>query len=179
MLFWTDDCAMVDDYHSRMIRLAEEVFHVADDPRQLAIDEDVIGRLLRIHPAAMQEHATEQGPVAWAIVIPTTWDVMNDFISGAIGERELLDRTPMEGPFDAVYLCSALVLPEFRRQGLARTLLSRAVEEIRTSHQIEALFSWPFSEEGSRLSSRVAGQLVVPLFTRRDAGVPVKNPVGQ
>ena len=155
-----------NDNLTRMIRLAEEVFHVADDPGQLAIDEEVTKRLHRLHSATMQEHATEDGPVAWAIVIPTTTQVMEAFLSGDIGERELLDRTPEHGPFDAVYLCSALVLPEFRRQGIASALICRAVEEIRMSHPITVLFSWIFLEEGARLTASISRTLDLPFVTR-------------
>jgi ribosomal protein S18 acetylase RimI-like enzyme len=161
---------LTEDNYARMIRLAEDVFHVDDDPSQLAIDEEVIERLCRLHPASVQEHATEDGPVAWAVVIPTTRDIMEAFVSGVIGENELLDRTPGSGPFDAVYLCSALVLPEFRRQGLAQTLLFRAVEEIRSQHRIVALFSWGFSLEGDALADRIASRCGLPIMKRDRAG---------
>ena len=45
---------------------------------------------------------------------------MREFLAGRISERKLLEMTGPGGTYDALYLCSALVLPEFRKQGLAR-----------------------------------------------------------
>jgi GNAT superfamily N-acetyltransferase len=158
--------SMMEDYFARMIRLAEEVFHATDDPSQLAVDDVIIARLGNIHPATMQAEQVEAGPVAWTIVIPTTDAVMRDFLAGIIGERELLDRTPVPGSYDAVYLCSALVLPEFRRQGIATRLIVEAVRAIREDHPVRILFAWGFSDEGRRVAMHAAGQLGLPCLFR-------------
>ena len=158
---------MPQDYFSRLLQLADEVFHATDDPEQLSIDEAVMERLQRLHPASMQENTAKDGPVVWAIVIPTTHALMTAFLAREIGEPELLTRTPEGATYDAAYLCSALVLQEFRRQGLAKRLLCRAVEAIRETHPIRSLCSWGFSEEGDALAEAFALECGVPLFKRK------------
>ena len=150
----------------RMIALAEEVFHTKNDPEQIAISDETMDRLLRIHPSTMSEKRDENGPLAWAIVLPTTSDVMERFISGSITERELLEETPFEGPYDALYLCSALVLPEARRKGFARSLLEESIRSIARKHPVRFLFSWPFSPEGDSLADAVARDMGLPMLKR-------------
>jgi ribosomal protein S18 acetylase RimI-like enzyme len=150
----------------RMIQLADEFFSVKNDPAQIAVDENVMARLHRIHPATMTEEATDDGPIAWMLVIPTTHELMTEFILKEINERELLDATPTSGTYDAVYLCSALVLPEHRGRGLAKRLLLEAIASIRRQHPIASLFYWSFSEEGKKLSEAIAKETGLPLLQR-------------
>lgn len=150
----------------RMIQLAEEFFATKNDPTQISVTEEVMVRLRRIHPATMSEQNEGNGPVAWILLIPTTQDLMEQFIAKQINEQELLVKTPLEGPYEAVYLCSALVLSECRGKGLAKELTSRAVKSIRAEHPIKSLFYWAFSPEGAKLASTVASDCGLPLFQR-------------
>lgn len=151
----------------RMIRLAEEFFDMKNDPDQLTVDSGTMGMLRAIHPATMMEETDENGPIAWMLVIPTTHGLMEKFIRGEINERQLLDATGPGGPYDALYLCSALVLPEHRGKGLARRLASRAITSIRKDHPIASLFYWGFSGAGDALAATVARELGLPLFARK------------
>jgi len=150
----------------RMIRLAEEFFDMKNDPDQIAVDVSVIERLGKIHPRSMSEERDENGPVAWILVIPTTGPLMEEFIRGGINERELLERTPVDVPYDALYLCSALVLPERRGQGLARALTLDAIAAVRRDHPLKALFYWGFSGGGDALAASVARASGLPLHRR-------------
>jgi len=94
----------------RMIQLAEDVFAVKNDPDQLDVNDDVIQRLYRIHPATVSEFDDGNGPVAWVLIIPTTFELMNRFLAHDISEKELFNLTPEGLVYDALYLCSALVL---------------------------------------------------------------------
>jgi len=79
----------------RLIKLADEVFAAKSDPSQLNVNQDVIERLLIIHPATVSEYRVEEGPAAWLLVIPTTLDLMNQFLAHDISEKELFDLTPL------------------------------------------------------------------------------------
>jgi ribosomal protein S18 acetylase RimI-like enzyme len=164
-----DHAAMIEENLRRMIRLADEVFNTREDPEQISVTEEVMARLHGLHPATMMEERDVQGPIAWTLVMPTTKEVMEQFVGMQISEKELLDLTPSGVRYDALYLCSALVLPEHRRRGLARSLLCRAVEEIRKDHPIDFLFCWPFSPEGKTLASAVAATCRLPLRERSAA----------
>jgi hypothetical protein len=153
---------------ARMIRLADEVFGMKQDPTQISIDKKVMTRLRKIHPNTMTEKSTKKGPIAWILVFPTTKDLMKQFISKKINEQELLKRTPLQTEYNAVYLCSALVLPENRRKGLAKRQMCKAITSIRKQHPIEFLFYWAFSTQGEKLAVSVAKECNLPLFGRAE-----------
>jgi hypothetical protein len=102
----------------RMIQLAEEVFAIKNDPKQLDVNQEVIERLKRMHPATVSEYDDGNGPVAWVLLIPTTLDLMHRFLENKISEKELFDLTPPDTSYEALYLCSAMVLEEYRRKGI-------------------------------------------------------------
>jgi ribosomal protein S18 acetylase RimI-like enzyme len=150
----------------RMIQLADEVFAVKSDPNQLDVNEEVLDHLRRIHPATVSEYDDGHGPVAWVLVIPTTLTLMKRFIKGEISERELYEQTPQNITYDAIYLCSAMVLEEYRRKGITKQLTMEAIESIRKNNPIESLFVWNFSEEGEITSAAIAQALSLPLLKR-------------
>ncbi len=152
----------------RMIQLAEEVFDVRNDPNQLSVDEKVIEHLNRIHPSTLSEFNDGNGPVVWILIIPTTLDLMNKFITKSITEQELLDLTPLNTSYEAIYLCSAMVLPEFRNKGIAKRLILEAIESIKKQHPIKTLFVWPFTKEGDSLAKHIAKLSSLHLFKRME-----------
>lgn len=150
----------------RMIQLAEDVFAVKSDPDQLDVDQEVMERLQRIHPATVSEYDNGNGPVAWILLIPTTLDLMHKFLRHEISEKELFELTPEDSAYEALYLCSALVLEEYRRKGIAKQLTLTAIENIRRDHPLKALFVWAFSKEGDLSSEKVARLTLLPLHKR-------------
>jgi ribosomal protein S18 acetylase RimI-like enzyme len=163
---------MPDDNRARMIKLAEEFFNMKNDPAQLPVNEETMKHLLEIHPNTLSEKTDENGPIAWILIIPTTKKVMNDFLGQKITEKEILERTPIGGKYHAIYLCSALVLPEYRNKGLAKQLLIDAIESIMKQHPIKFLFLWSFSEEGRSLAASIAKAFNLPLFQRAVSPCP-------
>ena len=152
----------------RMIQLAEDVFDVRNDANQLSVDEKVIEHLNRIHPSTLSEFDDGKGPVVWILVIPTTLDLMNRFINKNITEQGLLDLTPFNTPYEAIYLCSAMVLSEYRNKGIAKRLTLEAIESIKKQHPIKSLFVWPFTKEGDSLAEHIAKLSSLPLFKRQE-----------
>ncbi len=161
------ESVMGNDNLERMIRLAGEFFETKNDPAQISINAKSIARLKRLHPATMTERRTKKGPIAWMLVIPTTHDLMKQFISKQINEQELLYTTPLRTKYDALYLCSALVLPEHRGKGYARQLTIKAIKAIQKQHPIKHLFYWAFSVEGKKLAESVAKECALPLSQRK------------
>ncbi len=156
----------MSDNLTRMIALADEVFAMHEDAEQLSVDDSVIERLHRIHPQALSEARNEDGPIAWMLLLPTTTVLMERFVREEISERELYDMTPEPGPFDALYLCSAIVLPEFRQQRIATCLLLEAARSIMRDHPIRSLCVWTFTDEGKHLARSVSRTLGLPLLER-------------
>ena len=91
---------------------------------------------------------------------------MEDFLAGTLPEQGLYERTPMGAVYEAVYLCSAMVLEEYRRTGLAKRMTLEAIERIRRDHPIHALFCWPFTPGGDALAEVVAQETGLPLRLR-------------
>lgn len=150
----------------RLIKLATEVFDVKNDPSQLDINPKVLDRLHQIHPSTVSQHDDGNGPVAWLLIIPTTTDLMNRFLRKEITEKELFDLTPLNVKYEAIYLCSALVLEEYRRQGIIKTLTLEAIENIRKKHPLKAAFVWAFSPEGDKAAETIAKLSGLPLYKR-------------
>jgi len=150
----------------RMIELSDEVFSSRTDPDQLNVNENVMEHLERIHPDTISEYDDGNGPVCWILCIPTTMDLMTQFIHKEISERELYELTPLNTKYEAIYLCSALLLEEFRGKGIAQRLGVKAIENIKIDHPIKALFTWSFTKEGQKLSEKVSELVGLPLYKR-------------
>ena len=150
----------------RMIELSDEVFSSRTDPDQLNVNENVMEHLERIHPDTISEYDDGNGPVCWILCIPTTMDLMTQFIHKEISERELYELTPLQIKYEAIYLCSALLLEEFRGKGIAQRLGVKAIENIKIDHPIKALFTWSFTKEGEKLSEKVSDLVGLPLYKR-------------
>jgi hypothetical protein len=150
----------------RLIRLADEVFAVKSDPSQLDVNPEVRARLLKIHPNTLSEYNEGNGPVAWLLLIPTTLNLMNRFLCKEISEKELFEQTPLNTKYETIYLCSALVLEEYRRKGLTQNLALSAIENIRKTHPLKAAFVWAFSPEGDLAAETIALLAKLPLHKR-------------
>lgn len=150
----------------RMFQIIDDVFATRQDPDQLQVDEEVIKKLNEIHPACLSELADENGPVIWALMIPTTEKVMNDFLSGKISERELLDETIVGEKFTCLYLCSVTTLPEYRKKGETKKICLKAIEKIRANFPIATLYVWAFTKEGESLAQQIASETKLSLNLR-------------
>lgn len=141
---------------NRMLQLIDEVFATRSDPGQIQVNRGQLARLQKIHPATLTELADENGPVIWLLLIPTTKNIMTDFLSGSITEKQLLERTKPGDVYDCIYLCSATTLPEYRGQGKTKQLCLEGIQKIQKDHPIKTLFVWPFTPEGKRLAEALA-----------------------
>jgi hypothetical protein len=156
---------MADNY-ARMMQLVTEFFDTRNDPDQISVTPDEQKRLFAIHPATLSEQANEDGPIVWILMVPTTQIVMERFLAGTISEKQLLERTRIGDTYEAIYLCSASVLPEFQHKGLAKKVALNAINDILQSHPIRSLFYWPFSDEGKALAVSLARTCGMQLFER-------------
>ncbi len=151
----------------RMLQVIGDVFDTRNDPDQISVNEEERELLEKIHPDTLSEFANEDGPLVWILLIPTTEEIMQRFLSGVISEKQLLYETPIGSSYDVIYLCSASVLPEARNKGLAKKLTLDAIGNIQKDHAIKALFLWPFSPEGKTLAQSIAAQLGLPLHEKK------------
>ena len=150
----------------RMMEIIDGVFETRSDPDQLQVTQNDIAKLQELHPATLSEYNEGNGPCIWILLIPTTKAIMQSFLEGNISENGILQQTRPGTAFDAIYLCSATTLPEYRGKGLTMQLVLEAIGSIRKEHSIEHLFVWPFTPEGEVLAQKVAERVGVPLHVR-------------
>ena len=72
----------------------------------------------RLTPDWLVYEADDRGnPITWVIVMPTQRELAERFLRKEVNERELLDLTKPEAKYGALYLCSAITVPEHRGEG--------------------------------------------------------------
>lgn len=149
-----------------MLDLVNEFFDTRNDPDQISVSQEEREKLEKIHPDTLSELANEDGPIVWILLVPTTSAVMKKFLKGAISEKQLLNETQPGDQYDAIYLCSASVLPEFQHKGLGKKVTIDAITSIRKDHPIQSLFYWPFSDKGKSLAESIAKETNLPLYEK-------------
>ena len=92
----------------------------------------------KIHPATVSEFDDGNGPAAWVLLIPTTTELMHQFLEKKISEKELYALTPLNSTYEALYLCSGMVLEEYRRKGIAKKLTLDAIDPARKDKRLLA-----------------------------------------
>lgn len=148
------------------MQIIEETFAMRSDPSQLQVNDKVLEKLAEIHPATLSEYNEGSGPCSWVLVIPTTAELMNDFLAGKISEQKLFDLTQPGMNYEAIYLCSATTLPEYRGKGITKKLCVDAIDKIRKDFPIKNLFVWAFTKEGDALAEAIAFKTKLPLNKR-------------
>lgn len=153
----------------RMLQLVDEVFESKSDPHQLSFTEEDMEHLAQLHSACLNELSNDDGPIAWISVFPTSHALAKDFVAGKSTERELFDRTLLlpTSELTTIYLCSALVLPEFRMQNLAFKTTIKAIDQMKSNLNITQLLVWPFSQEGEKLAKKIAEGSQLPLLLKK------------
>jgi Acetyltransferase (GNAT) domain len=157
---------MIKNNYQRMFDLIDDVFATRNDPNQLQVNHDVMKRLNEIHPATLSEIADENGPLIWALIIPTTTNIMNDFLLGKISENDILKKTKPGQAYNCIYLCSVTTLPEMRGKGKTKRLCLDAIQKIRETHSIQTLFVWAFTKEGEMLAETLSKSAGIELKKR-------------
>lgn len=155
------------DNYKKMMSVIDSVFETRHDPDQLQVTPKQMKKLQAIHPSALSEKATIEGPVIWVLMIPTTELVMHEFIAGTITEKQLLEKTEPGISYHCLYLCSATTLPEYRGKGDTRRLCMDVIANIRKDHFIKTLFVWPFTNEGEKLATSIAKECGLDLLTKK------------
>lgn len=150
----------------RMIAIIDGVFETRNDPDQLQVTEKDIAQLQELHPATLSEYNEGNGPCVWVLLIPTTKAIMQEFLAGKISENGILQQTKPGTAFEAVYLCSATTLPEYRGKGITSRITIDAINAMKAEHPVTELFVWPFTPEGEVLAKKLAEKLNLPLHVK-------------
>ena len=136
------------------------------DPEQLEVNQEVRERLLQLHHASLNEYKEEDGPLVWLLAFPTTHALAISFAEGRINEQQLFEQTPLDVPYQAIYLCSALALPEVRGKGIVKRIALEAIKSMQQDHPIAELLVWPFTPAGDALAEKLGAMTGLPLLKR-------------
>ena len=102
------DCKKMTTHLQQMLQLVDEFFAVKNDPSQLDVTPIVMEQLNELHTATLSEEVIGDGPVCWILLIPSTQETMEKFLSGKISESDILKESMSankEGRgFDSIYL---------------------------------------------------------------------------
>lgn len=143
------------DILQKTMTIAELIFGTQNDPSQIPIVPASAEKLDSLASGWFKYRLDENGePISWVVVVPTTREIAERFLQGAISEKEILDQTTPQERYSALYLCAAITLPEYRRKGLALELMLEAVRGIPTASDV-LYFAWPYSTDGKLFGTRL------------------------
>lgn len=151
-----------------MMQIVNEVFHYDTDPHQLQVDEAVVEQLTALHPATCIELNDENGPIFWLILIPTSLATMQLFLKGEISEQTLYNYALTEKVYEALYLCSIALHPNYRNKGMATLETKQAILQLKSSWPINCLYYWPLSTEGDQLAQKLALEMGLPIYKKSE-----------
>jgi len=149
-----------------MMQIVNEVFHYDTDPHQLQVDEAVVEQLSALHPSTCIELNDENGPIFWLILIPTSMATMEQFLKNELSEQALFDQALKENQYEALYLCSITVHPDYRHKGMAMRETQQAILQLKATWPINCLYYWPLSKEGEHLAQKLALEIGLPIYKK-------------
>ena len=138
----------------KMLDIGEQFFGTANDPDQMPATRESFYKLQRLHPKTVIYRLEKGEPISWVVVLPTSAELMEKFLRGEINERELLDLTEPQDKYEALYLCAAFTVSEYRRRGYVIEMFKEAINAIPHVQDVK-LFAWLFSQEGRRLTEKL------------------------
>ena len=164
--------APTPEIHEQMMFIAEAIYGTHDDPEQMRICDESWRKLQSISSNCLRYEVDSEGkPISWVLALPTTIELMERFLTRQINEQQILDLTPQLPMYDAVYLLSAITVPEHRRRGLSFQLGLETLQLLPITPNAK-LFAYPVSAEGAALTEKFAAFLNRPIATREGSALP-------
>jgi hypothetical protein len=143
------------EIEQKMDKISEEIFGTEKDPTQIPITHESGEKLEKLSPNWINYRLDDKGePVSWVVVVPTTREIAEKFLSNEITEKEILDLSSPQDHYSGLYLCAAVTVPEYRRMGLAIKLMQETIESIPTTEDC-LIFAWSYSSEGGMLINKL------------------------
>jgi ribosomal protein S18 acetylase RimI-like enzyme len=142
-----------------------EFFGTDSDPTQLHPTDETRRKYYELHPHAVVYEATPEGILmGWVSGFPTTRESMDQFLSRAINEQELFGQTEKLGRPQFVYMQTALVLPDYRNQGLGFRLSKEFIQNFLDENPACQFYIWEFSPEGKALADKLERELEIKIL---------------
>jgi len=135
-----------------LVVATDEIFHTESDDTQIPASQESREKFFALDSHCLAVDVDDAGePRGHVLLIPTQRALVERFLKSEITEKEMFDLTQKSDSYDALYLCSALTMPKYRRRGVALNLLTTTVEKFTSRYPIDLIFAWPYSDEGMKL----------------------------
>lgn len=139
--------------------MAERFFLTKNHPEQMQC-KDVTWKFVSKHfPNSLNAIKDNKTVVGFTFTLPCDKKSMMEFVNKKITERDLFYKIRDEikpKDYETLYLVDSIILPTYRRKGLATRAFIRHIKEYQKSIKNIELFCWPVTEEGRMLARKIA-----------------------
>jgi hypothetical protein len=148
-------------------QVAEEYFDTSHHQDQMPVNEETQRKLSSLTPYWVQ-YATSDGikVISSIVVVPTQKELALKFVNKEISEKQLMDLSQPAEKYSALYLCSGITLPEYRRQGLVKKLFQETIKYIPLTKDA-LFFAWPTTELGNQVVEHERLESEIPILIRK------------
>lgn len=149
-----------------LVSVTDDFFHTESDNTQIPASQESRDKFFTLDPYCLAVDIDENGePRGHVLLIPTQKTLAERFLKNSITEKEMFDLTQKSDVYDALYVCSAVTMPKYRRQGVALNLLTTTIEKFvsRYPNPIDLIFAWPYSDEGMKLGKVLEVKISRPI----------------
>ena len=158
------------DIFTQLDTVYEAYFDTAHNQDQIPVNEESTEKLNRLTPYwihyALDPH-DDKKVVSSIVIVPTQKEVALKFLDKEINEKQLLEMSEPSEHYSALYFCSAITLPEYRKQGIAKKLMQEVIPKIPLTE--DAIFLvWPTTKLGNQFIDGVKTLAGVPILIRKE-----------
>jgi len=154
----TGKSSIKDNYGAS--RFSEEYFETEEDPAQFQPTKENILWVRKNIPDCFNAIKYKGVLIGYSFIIPCSRKLMELFLLKKLTENRLFQEVKKSADhrnFETIYMCGAVVKPEFRRRGLASAALIKSIRKITGTRRLKpTLFYWEYSRQGGKLASYVA-----------------------
>ncbi len=149
--------------------IAEEYFNTIGDNNQIEVSEE---NALWIHKNQKYLNIIFYGKqiIGFIFVIPATKDLMKRFLSNKLTEKNMFEEIKnlkFSEKLEAIYICSAMIKKEFRRNKLTLTAAIKLIKNLTNNLSTKPdLFYEPYSKEGDLFAKNLALNLNLKIFSK-------------
>lgn len=146
--------------HLEGAKMLEEYFKTLEHSEEMQVNMD---NILWVHKNVLDFYniIKFKGKIIGStFMLPCTKELMGKFLSGEISENEMVEEIKLKvnrNNFDAIYLCSSFIKPEFRGKGLSVEARIKTIRKVTSKMKIKPiLFYEPYTKEGEKSCKKVA-----------------------
>lgn len=147
--------------------LSERTFKTANDAAQMRVAEEKTRWIFLHRPESDNVIKLDGKVIGFTFIVLTNTRIMQDFLSGKISEEDIFTRSKRvtKRTFTTIYLCASVILPQYRRKGLALQGFVKQIRKVMGTKN-PVLFYWGYSKEGALLAEKVAKESGLPIRAR-------------